>query len=85
MDLKIKKVVIEESGYIMVYYLDDSEFMLELFYFDEYIVMFDDGVNLLVEGYVEDDKVKIYDELKCYVIVELNKFYFKLIKVIDKI
>lgn len=81
---RIKKAVIEESGYITVYHSDDSESMLELFYPDQYTVMLDDGVNLSVEGYSEVDKGKIYEELKRYAIVELNKPHLKPIKATDK-
>lgn len=84
MSSKINYVEIKDGDFLTVYHYDGSKAQLELFYPDEFTVMLDDGINLTVEGYSELDKGKIYDELKRYAIIELNKPQLKSLKATAK-
>ena len=71
-----------ESEVMQLSFDDNSTDAIELFYPDQYTVAIDDGESL--ESLTVEDKALIYDELKRFAIVELNKPDLKPIRATSK-
>lgn len=71
-----------ESEVMQLSFDDNSTDTIELFYPDQYTVAIDDGESL--ESLTVEDKALIYDELKRFAIVELNKPDLKPIRATSK-
>lgn len=81
---KLLKVTIDpiNSDVMNLLFSDETTKTLELFYPDQYTVAIDDGESL--ESLTVEDKALIYDELKRFAIVELNKPDLKPIRATSK-
>lgn len=71
-----------ESEIIKLLFDDNSTDTVELYYPDQYTVAIDDGESL--EYLTGEDKALVYEELKRFAIVELNKPEIKPIKATSK-
>lgn len=81
---KLLKVTIDpiNSDVMVLLFSDETTQTLELFYPDQYTVAIDDGESL--DGLAVEEKALIYDELKRFAIVELNKPDLKPIRATSK-